>query len=1133
MFNTFTRTFIVCILAMLVTGGISTADQGEPGRAGFGRYPAPSPDGTVIAFSWAGAIWTAPIDGGAAARLTVSDGYDYRPIWSPDGSKIAFISSRSGSFDVYVINARGGTPERITFASGSDALSGWLPSGDGLVFSSRRGDEWPDKYAPHVVMLKDRRGYGPSAPTRLVPCPGAGAVMHPDGDLVAFEIGPGNGFRQTYEGTHKKDIWIYEISTGQFTKIVENDFGNTNPQWSADGRTLYFRSEQDGIGNMWRWDIETSESSRVTNFGDVSMWNPRIGGPDGREVVAFEWKGGIYIQRIPVGVPEEIEITAWLDEDPHEPVNITATSGATEYTISPDGKEMAFVYRGEIYCVRSDGVGGTDAARLTDHPARDWEISWYPRGDAILFTSDRSGNEQLYRILSEDADHERLSDSRRFRIERLTHTDVPCQEAVITGPIDGDDESLIPANQTIAFSRNHIEFCLMNGDGEEDRKIFSYWGNSDYTFSPDGRWIAVSREDNDYNSDIYIMAVDPRDDDIPECPRDGWEPFPGVPMLRSMRIEWAHGWINITRHPVDDFHPVWSPDGSKLGFTSQRNWDNIDAYFVFLKNEDDERSYREWDVEDDPLPGLPAYPENEEPVEDETDDEDDEQIEDELSVVEIDFEGIHQRSRRLTSLEGNEQFQGFSSDGETIVYISDSGGTRDIWRVNWRGEEAKKIAGNAEPSNVLWNTGDDRIYYLSNGRITSITPDGDDRKSIGFRAEFSIDPVIEREFKFNEIWRLQNRWFYDSEFHGRDWDALRDEYEPLAKAAIDAWDFDDAVNMMLGRLNSSHLWYSDVQAGLSGPETGYLGCTFVEDKDPGIVVGRITPDTPISRLEFDIEPGDRIVSIKGIGVGGWGDNPVGNWWRTMEGTYNTEIEIGVIDGDDPANPRWVRITPANYSGWFLADYENCVKVNQEIVDKQTDGRLGYMHIRKMYEGPLERFEQDLYTVGHGRDGLVIDVRYNSGGWVTDWLLTMLNPNRHALTQPRDGGFGYPEDRTPVYETNIPIVVLCNEYSFSNAEIFAHAIQRLKRGTLIGWPTGGGVISTGGMRLADNSYLSIPRRGWWAINPATGRKLFNLEGTPAIPDVLVPFLPVNFACEDDPQLDAGIFTLLNELGLESR
>ncbi len=1132
-FPGFVFSAIACLL--LLSGGRTVADVGDAETVVFGRYPAPSPDGGTLAFSWAGSIWTVPIDGGRATRLTASDGYDWYPVWSPDGDRIAFMSDRYGSEDLFVIDARGGTPERISFASNADLLSGWLPDGSGLIFSSRRGGRWPDFRRPHIVGFESSPGEGPPAPEVLVPCEGYGGVMNPNGDLVAFEFGPGNGYRQGYRGTHKQDIWLYSVSAESFTRVTENDCPNTDPQWSADGSTLYYRSEEGGVGNVWSWDPETGAGTQITCVEDASLWNPKIGGLSGAEVVAYEWMGGLYVQELPDGAPREIRITAWLDEDPDTPRTEIQTAGATEYAISPDGNEMAFVVRGDIFCVRTDGVGGIEAAKLTNHPARDWEISWYPRGDAILFTSDRDGHEQLYRVTSNDPDHERLSQSRRFAVERLTFNDDICTQAVIA-PITPDKDGAPPAFEdiTIAYMRDTGDLWLMDGNGENRRKLFSHWQILNYSFSPDGRWIAYSRQDENYNVDIFIAAVDPDDPELPACPSEGWQPFPGGGRARGLVPSWADGEVNITRHPDDDWMPVWSPDGTKLGFTSVRNLDNTDAYFIFLQRSDEERSIEEWEAEAAPLPPLPAVEETEEEKTEEEVEEaeeaDEEAVEEEEPfIVRIDFEDIHQRARRLTSGEGTETLWAFSPDGENIAYSSNAGGLGEIWQIRWTGENAVRLVSAAMPERVIWHPVADRIFYLSGGRINSNANGGGDEQNHGFSATIDIDPLTERQYKLDEVYRIEQRWFYDPDFHGQDWAAIRDEYEPIVLAARHYRDLNDAMGMMLGRLNSSHLSYSDAARGPNGPDTGYLGCGLVEDDAPGLLIEWITPHSPIDRVELEVEVGDRVVSINGIDVGGWGDEPIGNWWRALEGTVGQEIEIGILDADSGSNePRWIRVAPTDYWGWYMAAYEEWMAENRSMVDELSGSRFGYLHVRNMHEVSMERFEQDLFTVGDGKNAIIVDVRWNSGGWTTDYLLAMLDTRRHAYTQPRDGGLGYPEDRTPLYTTTIPLALLINEYSYSNAEIFAHAIRTLGRGILVGTQTAGGVISMGGTRLADGSYISLPRRGWWTIDPETGDPLYRLEHNGAMPHIEVDLLPSDIAAGDDPQLEEAVAALMRLL-----
>ncbi|MFH1676313.1 MAG: S41 family peptidase, partial [bacterium] len=584
-------------------------------------------------------------------------------------------------------------------------------------------------------------------------------------------------------------------------------------------------------------------------------------------------------------------------------------------------------------------------------------------------------------------------------------------------------------------------------------------------------------------------------------------------------------------HPHDDYSPIWSPDGSKLGFSSSRNIGNMDVYFIWLKRSDDEKSDEDWEVVSEPLPPL-KKPGDKNGDKDKEQENEKKKSDDEKEVeVSIDFQNIHLRARRLTSLPGSEFSYDFSPDGKEMVYTSNNEGTSDILKIKCTGEDSKKLVQNADPRQIKWEKKPDLIYFLSGGDIKSVKPDGGNQETHIFSAAISIDPQAERRFKFNEIWRLENNWFYDSEFHGKDWKKIGEVHEPIALSTRHYRDFSNAVNIMLGRLNASHLYYGDSGRPPTGPNTGYLGCVFSEDEKIGLLIRDITPHSPIDEVELGIKPGARIVGINGYGVGGWGENPTANYWRVLEGTVGVEIELGVLD-ENATDPRWVRLVPTDYYGWNELEYQAWMERNNRKVEELSGGRLGYLHIEGMYEIALERFEQDLYTVGHDKNGVIIDVRYNSGGWTTDWLLAMLDTRRHALTQARGGGFGYPQERTPVYTFIKPIAVLCNQWSFSNAEIFSHAIQQLDRGILVGWPTAGGVISTGGTSLADGSYISLPRRGWWAVDPETLEIKFNLENHAAIPDVLVDLTPEDIAEGKDPQLEAAVKALMTEMGLEN-
>jgi tricorn protease len=348
---------------------------------------------------------------------------------------------------------------------------------------------------------------------------------------------------------------------------------------------------------------------------------------------------------------------------------------------------------------------------------------------------------------------------------------------------------------------------------------------------------------------------------------------------------------------------------------------------------------------------------------------------------------------------------------------------------------------------------------------------------------------------------------------GNDWDAIRDLYGSVAKECLDASSINEVVNMMLGDLNGSHLGfrYQGSMPNTPSPNqwtvhTGHLGARFVADhKGEGLLIRDVIKETPAYREDSRLYPGDVILKVDGKDVNSTMDlGSVFGYTSGQEFLLNVRSATG--------EEREVHIRPTSYGRVRSALYEHWIEYNRELVEKESNGTLAYVHIAGMGMPELYRFDEEIARVAYGKDGLIIDVRNNGGGSTTDHLLTMLTQPTHALCKTREGPIGYPQDRRVYATWDKPIIVLCNQNSFSNAEIFSHAIKTLKRGKVVGVPTAGGVISTGGASLMGGAFIRLPGRGWYVLNSGQ-----DMELNGCIPDIIHWPLPGELPSGTDHQL----------------
>lgn len=1218
----------------------TAADTGFGGLAALGeaafregevllpRHPAPSPDGTRIAFCWQGDLWIVASEGGEARRLSAHPAIESYPVWSRDGRWIAFSSDRSGNDDVFALPLDGGPIRQLTFDSDADYASDWTPDGRAVLVHSRRHvRDGRDAGLWWVPLDGGMAGW-------IQPVAGESAVLSPDGTRLAFVRGSTEWTRRGYEGEGRNRLFLHELGSpligsslpeiaeagrrdargaaaadagrrvagmrdgvgggvdaallaslppdevhtqggwlaevalrphGVYVELTalaaergtprsqqdrtkrpdfarpDQEFGaNAHPAWFPDGEHLLYLSEIHGVANIKVLEVTTGSRAWITRFenGDGRLRHPALS-RDG-SLAVFEYEDGIYAVDLPAALPESgsrtwpteppaprrIPIRLPLDERIATVADVAVNGGADELALSPNGEQLAFVVAGDIFA-RKAGKDEPWAYPLSVTPARDQEIDWAPDSKSLVFVSDRAGNHDLWVLRSTDPDEPRLARSLHLETVRLTST-----------PQDEHAPRHAPDGSRLAFRRDKGTLVTMRPDGSDERVLVEGWSDLDFSWSPDGKWIAYAQEDADFNSDIFLV------------PADGSAPP-----------------YNLTRHPDNEGAPSWSADGRILAFVSGRRFPNEeDVWYVRLTREDAELSKEErldrasQKKKENGKKGKDGKDAKDgKGGKDAKEDDSGDSAAKELPVVRIDFDGLHERIERLTSLPGSESRVWVTPDGDEFVFSTDTDGNRDLWKVRWDGEELTRLTkGGADPRAVQFDAEGKKLWYLESGKVRSVGLDGGDGESYPFEAEVTIDRFARRQAVFDEAWREIGSKFYDPGLHGADWERIGATYRGWAGAASTYRDFHDVLKMMLGEVGASHMsvwggpgdWVGERFApDANGPGIGAVpegpwdleGWGYgdaaadrwndpqVEARDgdldarsaelgvffdptfagPGLRVAVVVPKGPATRVESRIEAGEILLALDGVPLG-----PAQDPARLLDRRDGRPVALRVRSAK--GEERDATLRPIGRSELRRLLYDAVVALRQEEVARRTDGRVAYIHIESMDVPSLETFERDLYAQAHGKDALIIDVRDNGGGWTTDFLLASLEAPDHATTVPRDGTRGYPQDRRLIYAWTRPVVVLCNEHSYSNAEIFSWAIQATGRGPVVGMQTYGAVISTGGMYLGDRTWLRLPFRGWYSQKDGT-----NMEAQGCLPDVVVDNDPGALQAGRDPQLAEAI------------
>jgi len=1050
------------------------------------RFPAINNDGSKIAFSFQGDIWTVPSSGGKATRLTIHEAYESNPTFSPDGKEIAFSGTRYGNNDIFVIPTEGGTVKQLTYHSSNDLISCWSTDGN-ILFSTSR--EYDRIERPQEIYSIPSKG---GTEKRILDAVGFEPIMSPDGRFLAFVRGDINPIhRKDYKGSSVRTIWLYDTKNKNYIQLPGFETNNINPQWGDSG-TIYFLSSISGEYNLYKIKIDDNgkaigKPEQLTNHKDYSIRYFNIS-RDGSSIV-FEKEKNIYLMKTTGGSAQAVNIQIGAD-DRFDPVEFKIyTNTANDYAVSPNGKLLAFTIRGEVFVKEADKEKNR-SVNLYNSPYRDTDISWLS-DTTLIFTSDRNDNNfELYMVKSADKSQPNIFKSLKHEIFRLTNT-------------DGDESNPVVSNdgKKIAYTRgtDKKQFVVadISADGKlsNEKILIDSWASSNgVTWSPDNRWLAYSMDDLYFNTEIFIHAAD-----------NSSKP------------------VNVSIHPRDDSQPFWSTDGSKLGFISARNNRNNDVWFVWLKKEDWERTKSDWEDKEPVKEPTPAKTEKPALTKEGKDSM-------KVKPIKIDFENIHERVVQVTNFPGEETNVIISKDGETFYYIGNSSTAKghDIYSIKWDGKDLKEITkGGSNPGNLWLDREGKYLYYTkTGGSINRHDLKADKSESLPYSAKLKIDYTAERTQIFEEAWRTIRDGFYDPNYHGKDWNALHDKYKELCVIASTSNDFADMFNFLLGELNSSHQRFTAPdRVETQKNSTGLLGAELMPT-EKGMKVVRVIPNSPADKSTSKLNVGDIITTVEGTSY-----NPDENFYQTLNTKADEKILLGVSDKD--GKEREVSIRPVANQQQLL--YQEWVQERKKLVEKYSTGRLGYIHIQGMDMPSFEVFERELTAAGYGKEGLLVDVRYNGGGSTTDYLMTVLNYKQHAYTIPRGASDNLEKDKLkfreyyPTGERLVfaawmkPSIALCNEGSYSNAEIFSHAYKTLGIGKLVGVPTNGSVISTGGKQLVDGSSVRLPFRGWFT--KATDK---NQELGPAVPDIIVYNSPDWIARGVDEQLKAAVDELLKEI-----
>ena len=1030
------------------------------------RKPSISPDATQIAFSYHGDIWVHNLSNDQSKRLTVHQAYESNPIWNAKSNQLTFTSNRKGRTNIFTTGLNGGVPTQMTYFPTTDTPSQWNKNGKILFTSNRmyKGPEWdPAIYSVHE---------NGATPQRFMTALGSQASISPNGNLVAFVKGACRISREDYSGSAQRDIWIYNLKTKAYFQITTSKKNDHTPLWDANSN-LYYVGAESGRYNIYKTTLNSNGSasgktSRLTKLNKNGVLSYSVSNNG-----TIVYNSGISVYKIEKGNTKKLRLNLATDNRFDLEETKTVSNGIRYLSVSPNGKLIALSINGEIF-VKENNKERPNTNNVSKHPFRDDNPFWID-DNTLGFLSDRSGQNELYKVVSADK-NVKLNRSLKTTVTKLTNSKIDVFEPLLS-----------PDKKKISYRIGRGKLVIadvVKGKIENVKSYSDTWASANgVSWSPDSKYIAYSQQDLNFDSEIYIQSV------------------------ANSAIK-----MNVSMHPRSDVGPVWSPDGKKLSFISNRAGDrggiNFDTWMVWLQKSDWEKTRS--DFKEGTYYQLKKDPKAKK--------------EKKKVVVKIDQDRIFDRLVQVTSWAGNEFGAMFSPDSKSIYISATNPATRQngFYKVKLTGGTPKPVKG---VSNVgATSMGKGSLYYASRGRLKAMNLKSDRVTSYSHSATYTTDFSKLNEQIFEEGVRAITAGFYDPKYHGYNWGNIVKRYRPWVLAAKTKQDYTFMFNNMLGQLNASHMGYRGSNPEkVSSDRIGVLGLD-VTNVTNGVRINYILPNSAATKTNVSLKVGDVITSVNGKKI-----DKNTNFYSLLKNTSGKEILVTLNSGKE------VVVRTESTRRLSQLRYEEWINSRKRLVHKYSNGQLGYIHIQGMNLPSFERFERELKASGYGKKGIVVDVRYNGGGWTTDRLMAVLTVRQHAYTVPRGATNNlqrdnkkytgnYPFNERAILSVNTkPLVALANENSYSNAEIFAHAFKSFKLGKLVGQPTFGAVISTGSHRL-QNGAIRMPYRAWYVKE--SGKNMEN-DG-PAVPDYLVTNTPGWKARGEDAQLKKAVEVLLQDI-----
>ena len=1073
------------IFAFSLTG-ISSMAQDNPKWL---RYPAISPDGNTILFNYQGDIYKVPATGGTATPLTLSETYEYSAVWSHDGNQIAFASNRYGNFDVFVMPSKGGEAVRLTYHSNDEKPSDFSRDNQNIIFSAVRQDlhthvQFPSGVMAELYSVPSQGG----RVNQLLTTPAHDATYSSDGTKLIFHDRKGyeNEWRKHHVSSVTRDIWTYDLTSEKYTQLSTFEGENRNPVFTEDNNAYFFLSEANGSFNIYKSSLSNPNSSTaVTNLKNHPV---RFLTMSDNGTLCFGYHGEIYTLT-EGGQPRKVDISIGFDGRQNREKVVKVTSGFTEASLSPNGKEFAYVFRGEIF-VSSIENGTTK--RITNTPWQERSVSFSPDGKSLLYAAEVNDSWNLY-TQSITRDEEKYF----FNATLLK------EKTIIATDAEEFQPAYSPDGKEVAYLENRTTLKVINLNSKESRVIlpaeynYSYAdGDMWYRWSPDSQWFLVQ-----YGPKERIF-----------WPEVGLIEASGKGTLR-----------NLTKSGYADFNPKWEMDGKMMIWGSTRQGNRTEngfisegdvfgmfftqeAYdrfklskedFALLKETEDEKKKEENDKTEDKKSSKKKKSETEDTKK---------------SPLTFDWSQLTDRKEKLTVHTSLASDYLLSKEGDKLYYATRFEGKDNLWVTDLRTKETKLFSKIGANIRSMQRSKDGKfLLILADGRPKKIDLKDGKSTPISTKGEMLLKTDEERTYIFQHSWRQVREKFYVPDLQGVDWDFYKKEYTPFLPYINNNYDFAEMLSEMLGELNASHTGSGYRHRPENGNQTTSLGLLYdYAYAGDGLRVAEVLQGGPLDKAVSKVASGTIIESIDGINLTAKLD-----FYQLLNRKQGQNILLSLLN--PTSDEKWQEVVkPVSLRAENEMLYQRWVKTRRAKTLELSDGKLGYVHVRGMNDPSMRTVFEDALGKHISADALIVDTRFNGGGNLHDVLSDFLVGKKYMDIIPHGQNIGY----QPWNRWIKPSIVLMGESNYSDAHLFPVAYKIKNGGQTLGMPVPGtGTFVWWETQIDPSLYFGIPMGGWKPIGQPF------LENNQMEPDIKVQNEPAKMAEGHDQQLEEAVKYLL--------